>query len=197
VANDPNAVRTPARAVPLAGGGVQPPVFRPKSADDYLATVAGQQQRRSRRHEALIAAFGVAVKTAGLIPATNVHPRDLVITGQNGEWLVEAKVVGRNAELAVREAIGQLFSYRHFYYRKHGVEDPHLLALFTDDVGDGLLELLESLDIAVVWRTAEGWQLSRIARTRSPFRPGLLLGLTSLVAGRACRCTTQDSRAGS
>jgi hypothetical protein len=50
----------------------------------------------------------MAVEANGGAPATNVHPRDLIVDHLEVHWLVEAKTVGPNAETAVREAIGQL-----------------------------------------------------------------------------------------
>jgi hypothetical protein len=130
-ATDPEAIHTTAGAV----GTRRPvrakaPIFRPKSAGEYTANVQAQQQVRERRHETLVRDFGTLVGSRGLVAATNVHPRDLVVTGPGREWLVEAKVVKANAELAVREAVGQLFAYRHFYYRLEDKPDPLLVALF-------------------------------------------------------------------
>jgi hypothetical protein len=94
------------------------------------------------------------------VAATNVHPCDLVVTGPQTEWLVEAKVVKANAEIAVREAVGQLFAYRHFYYRLHGRPDPLLVALFSEAVGDAFTGLLSSLGIEAIWLEAGGWRTS-------------------------------------
>jgi hypothetical protein len=90
-----------------------PPVFRPKDAGDYVAHVKAQRQKRTRKHEALVERFGRHARARGWTAATNVHPRDLTLRGAGAEVLVEAETVGRNAEFAVREAIGQLFTYRH------------------------------------------------------------------------------------
>ena len=89
--------------------------------------------------------------------ATNVYPRDLVVTDPAREWLVEAKVVKANAELAVREAVGQLFAYRHFFYRMEGKPDPLLVALFSEDVERAFTDLLSSLGIEAIWLEAGEW----------------------------------------
>jgi hypothetical protein len=130
-ARDPETIHTTARAL-RTRRPVRPkaPLFRPKSAAEYTATVRAQQQTRERRHEALLRDFGIWLQQRGLIVATNVHPRDLIVMSPSREWLVEAKVVKANAELAVREAIGQLVAYRHFFYRLEGRRDPLLVALF-------------------------------------------------------------------
>lgn len=160
-ATDPDAIHTTAGAVGTRRP-VRPkqPIFRPKSAAEYTATVQAQQQTRERRHEALIHDFGVWAGSCGLVAATNVHPRDLVVTGPQAEWLVEAKVVKANAELAVREAVGQLFAYRHFYYRLQDKRDPLLVALFSEAVGDAFTELLSSLGIEAIWLEAGAWRTS-------------------------------------
>jgi hypothetical protein len=90
-----------------------------------------------------------------------VHPRDLVLTGPGGEILVEAKTVRANAELAVREAIGQLFSYRHFWYRHKQQQDPRLLALFSEPIGDAFVALLGDLEISAVWFERGSWRGSQ------------------------------------
>ena len=103
---------------------VQPavtPEFKPKDAADYVANIPAPAERRGRHHEALIKEFGDAVRATGRTAFTDVHPRtDLVVVDRPLEWLVEAKTVGLNAEPAVRDAIGQLFTYRHFCYREAG-----------------------------------------------------------------------------
>lgn len=131
------------------------PIFRPKSAADYLVTLAARSQTRTRQHEALIEAFGSAVQAAGGVAATNVHPRDLTIDRDGTHWLVEAKSVGPNAELAVREAIGQLLSYRYFCYPPD--TGPRLLALFNAPFGEAFGALLGSLGIEHVCRAGGTW----------------------------------------
>lgn len=151
-------VRTSSRSAKQRAAAPTPtPVFKPKDSSEYVAQVQGSTQRRSRTHEALVKEFGEAVIASGRRAATNVHPRDLTVDGVNSHWLVEAKTVGANAEPAVREAIGQLFSYRHFYYRDARVPDPHMLALFSSPIGAAFEALLTSLDIEVVCRDGGTW----------------------------------------
>jgi hypothetical protein len=133
------------------------PEFRPKSSADYFVQVSAATQRKTRKHEALVRAFGDAVIRRGNVAATNVHPRDMTVTAKSGEWLIEAKTVGLNAEQAVREALGQLFSYRHFYYRERGQADPELLALFSAPIGGAFEELLGSLGIQYLCRDGTTW----------------------------------------
>lgn len=160
-ATDPEALQTIAGAVKTRRPPApKPPIFRPKNAAEYTATVQAQQQNRERRHEALIHDFGSWVNARGLVAATNVHPRDLVVTDSSREWLLEAKVVKANAELAVRAAIGQLFAYRHFYYRLQDKPDPLLVGLFSEKVGEAFTELLTSLGIEAVWLEDGHWRSS-------------------------------------
>ncbi len=135
-----------------------PPQFRPKDASDYTANVPAQVQKRSRKHEHLVARFGEHVRTLGFTAATNVHPRDIVVTRQAAEHLVEAKTVGTNAEHAVREALGQLYSYRYFYYTCRGKPSPTLVALFSEPVGEAFLDLLQQVGVQVVWWEAGEWR---------------------------------------
>jgi MrcB-like, N-terminal domain len=178
LAASPGTIRTAATAeAPPSRAVRKPPVFRPKNSAEYVATVRAQKQVRYRRHERLVERFGNWVKKAGAIPATNVHPRDLTVTGGGREWLVEAKIVGTNAELAVRDAIGQLYAYRHFYYREKSQSDPLLVALFSEPVGNAFLPLLGSLGIEAIWPQAGAW------RTSATHEDGLihyLLNSTSL-----------------
>lgn len=136
----------------------RPPAFRPKNSAEYRSWIPAQIQFKGRRHEALLNLFYEQVTQAGLIGANNVHPRDLTVDSPTIHWLVEAKTVGPNAEHAVREAIGQLFGYRHFWYRDLKRPDPTLVALFSDPVGDALVDLLVSLGIEAIWRDSGEWQ---------------------------------------
>jgi hypothetical protein len=152
-------VRTTARS--LQQRQVQPaviPDFKPNSSADYVATLAASTQRRSRKHETLVKAFADAVRATGRTALTNALPRNLVVVDRPREWLVEAKTVGLNAEPAVRDAIGQLFAYRHFYYREAGTLDPRLLALFNAPIGRGFENLLTTLDIDFVSRVGGAWR---------------------------------------
>ncbi|MGW0501811.1 MrcB family domain-containing protein [Micromonospora sp. NPDC003241] len=135
----------------------KPPAFRPKTPAEYRAQMKAYVQDRKPRHEALLNDFAKQAKAAGLVPANNAHPCDLTVTGQSDHWLVEVKTVGANAEHAVRDAIGQLFSYRHFCYRENGRTDPSLVALFSEPVGDALIDLIVSLGIEAVWRRGAEW----------------------------------------
>ncbi|MFD4115657.1 MrcB family domain-containing protein [Streptomyces niveus] len=141
---------------PLAG-------FQPKDSSDYIAYIAAKQQIKKRSHEALIAAFGLYIASCGFTPTTKLmHPRDLVLRrqgeGEGGdEWLVEAKVVRHeNPTDAVRQSVGQLFEYSHFLYRERSLPEPHLIGLFTEDVGV-YSGYLEQRGIASIWRTRSGW----------------------------------------
>ena len=144
-------VPTRSRASTSSAPNSQEPVFRPKDASDYVANVPPQRQRRTRKHEDLVRRFGEHARATGWTAATNVHPCDLVLRRAPHEVIVEAKTVGNNAEFAVRDAIGQLFAYRHFLYRARGQTDPMLLALFSEPVGNAFVVLLADLGIEAAW----------------------------------------------
>jgi len=131
--------------------------FAPKSDADYVSHLSGNAIVKTRRHETLVREYGELAKGIGLSPATNVHPRDLTLLDEGVEWLVEAKVVYLgNATNAVRDAIGQLFQYRHFLYPPDsGVR---LAALFTEPVGQAFVDLLQELGIEAIWKSPSGWE---------------------------------------
>lgn len=137
--------------------------FKPKDSTDYLANVPAQTGKRSRRHEALLRDYGKYLLGRGWTVGTNVHPRDLVARrpGER-EVLCEVKTVGANAEHAVRAVIGQLFTYRHMCYPQPP-QPLHLLGVFTGDIGEGFVELNESLGIMSVWREGRIWRGSKSA----------------------------------
>lgn len=148
----------------IAAAGDPAEWFKPKDASDYEVHVAARTMAKRREHEALIAQFGIHVQQLGFLANTNVHPRDLTLRKAGTNWLVEAKAIySGNATQAVREATGQLLTYRHFLYQAKQKPIPHLLALFTEDVGAGYVEFLETIDVGSVWRTPGGWRGSHSA----------------------------------
>ena len=60
-----------------------------------------------------------------------------------------------NVTAAVRGAIGQLFTYRYFWYPADA--QPRLVALFSEPIGNAYAELLSQLQIGSVWRDGKGW----------------------------------------
>lgn len=137
--------------------------FAPKDSSDYIAHLAGRVLIKSRAHEELIRDYGLWARSRGFRPLT-LNPRDLVLEHPGGECLVEAKMLyDGNASEAVRAAVGQLFDYRHFFYVGPGLPLPSLLALFSESIGGAYVELLESLSIASVWRSAGSWSGSSSA----------------------------------
>jgi MrcB-like, N-terminal domain len=128
--------------------------FEPKNAAEYLAHIGAQEQVRSRSHEALVDRLGKWARHRGFEPNTNVHPRDLMLHHDHGALLVEVKVfpAGRPRR-AVRECIGQLFEYQRFL----GPPAATLVAALSEDPGEVFVDLLTSLDIAVVWPRRNIW----------------------------------------
>ena len=63
---------------------------------------------------------------------------------------------------SVRAAIGQLLTYRYFLYEPENA--PHLLACFSESVGEAFVRLLEELGIASVWPDGPKWVGSRLAQ---------------------------------
>lgn len=128
--------------------------FEPKDSSDYRAHIAEHEQVRSRSHEKIVELFGSWARECGYLPNTNVHPRDLTLHGNQREVLVEVKVftVGR-PKSALRECIGQLFEYRHFFGGS-----PDLMACLSGDPGSAYVELFEVLGIGVCWPEGTLWR---------------------------------------
>lgn len=118
-----------------------------KNDEDYFVTIKATCQRRSRQHERLVrsaAAWfsqrGAKIQTPHPIDLRIVHPKTLII---------EAKLArDRNPIFAIREAIGQLFEYRHFA----GPRDATLCILLDADPGCRLTDYVENhIGIAIFW----------------------------------------------
>ncbi|MCW2900384.1 MAG: hypothetical protein JWO67_2649 [Streptosporangiaceae bacterium] len=130
--------------------------FRPKDSSDYLARISSRVLTKRRHHEYIIRDFGSWLAGRGFTPATDVHPRDLVVLDPNGaHWLVEVKVVyDGDATGAVRSALAQLLMYSHFLYKS----PPLLMALFSESIGDLYCEFLCSHGIESVWWSEGQWK---------------------------------------
>lgn len=161
-ASDPRRYRTPARVKPQVPTE-RNAVFAPKSSADYAVSHPARVEHRTRRHEEIVARYGQFAQGLGWDPATNRHPRDLVLTRGTDHVLCEVKTVGTNAEFAVREAIGQLFTYRHMLYAAS--QRPTLLAVFSGPIGEAFTELLDELGILAAWPEGSGWYGTRAAAT--------------------------------
>ncbi|MBW2535364.1 MAG: hypothetical protein JRI55_27980 [Deltaproteobacteria bacterium] len=120
-----------------------------KDETDYLATVKGGAQRRSRRHERLIRIAVERLQRHGAAVSTP-HPRDLLIS-MPVSVVVEAKIARRGALFAVREAVGQLLEYRHFL----GPKEAELCILLDRSPGEDLIGYVErELGLLVLWPRA-------------------------------------------
>ncbi|MEV7373039.1 DUF3578 domain-containing protein [Streptomyces sp. NPDC090301] len=143
--------------------------FQPKDSGEYRVQISARQQVKQRNHEDLVKDFGLYAVGRGYTPITRLqHPKDLVLRqtkdseGKGAEWLVEAKIVRHgNATVAVREALGQLFEYRHFLYRERPA--PFLIGLFSEEIG-AYAPYLEEQGVASIWRSDDGWNGSPRAR---------------------------------
>jgi len=146
--------------------------FKPKNREDYFVEMdSRRQRRRGDRHELLLSQYAQIAAELGHRPRNiRVHPRDMTMSVNGHEWLVEAKVVyNGNASQASRAAIGQLMEYSHIYYEVG--ERPHRMALFSEPIGDLFVGLLEELGIAAVWKGETGWDASHLARQHGLIRP--------------------------
>ncbi|WP_433015074.1 MrcB family domain-containing protein [Kribbella sp. CA-294648] len=138
------------------------PEFKPKDDSDYKQQIAARVVVKTRKHETLVKSYGQFLQSRSFAVATNVHPRDMTAGQESVHWLIEAKTVDRgNGVKAVRDAVGQLLSYRFFLYDT--VELANLLAVFNEPVGNGCVALLDHLEIAAVWSRDGEWVGSKAA----------------------------------
>ena len=167
---DPRPVNVQPESTPIRASADGLSLFRPNSRGQYMVAMReGMSLRDGSRHEALIAQYAQCAEALGHQPRNiGVHPRDLTLSINGSEWLVEAKVVYRgNATQAVRAALSQLLEYAFVLYPFD--RRPSLMALFSEPVGRLYVDLLESHDIAVVWKGNYGWSGSILAESANLF----------------------------
>jgi hypothetical protein len=135
---------------------VAPAFFEPRNREEYVANYARSMYKVSPLHEALINQFAEYATTYGWTPLNKkIQQRDLVLKDGSGfEILIEAKTVGKSQEDVVRQAIGQLFSYRYVYYQG---EDIPLIALFNREISTFWQGLLGSLGIKFIFFRNNSW----------------------------------------
>jgi hypothetical protein len=138
--------------------------FKPKNDADYRANIGSQIQIRKRSHETLVRKLGSWAQSRGFDPNTGVHPRDLVLHQSDGpDCLVEVKVFPAGKPyLGIRECVGQLLEYRHFY----DLPSIALVAALSEYPGSAYIAFLSTLNIAVIWPSdSNTWQGCEQART--------------------------------
>lgn len=144
--------------------------FKPKSGGEYRARTRSRVQVKKLLHEPLLTAYGQAISVAGWKPITTVHPRDLELRRRDSIWVAELKVVyNGNGTQAARAALAQLLEYKHFFYDK--ASSVGMLAVFSESIGDALIQFLDTLHIASVWRSGSIWDGSPYAQ-QSDLIPG-------------------------
>jgi hypothetical protein len=137
--------------------------FKPRKFDDLVIELEGSSQLiRTRKHEELISRFGIHAQNHSLeLTNQKIGKMDLLMRDANGvEYLIEAKTVTGDGEAAVRDAIGQLFAYRHEYYTSRKRPHPKLVALFNQPVKGLWRDLLEELHIDYVYCEGSRWDAS-------------------------------------
>jgi hypothetical protein len=152
VSKDPNSVKRITTKNDIAKG-----FFEPRTTSEYVAHFTKMTYQVSPLHEALLTEFAKYAETKSWEPKNKkIGARDLVLVGSTGnEILVEAKTVGQSQELVVRQAIGQLFSYRYVYY--DGKDIP-LVALFNRPIAELWQGLLTSLKIDFIYSHESKWE---------------------------------------
>lgn len=127
------------------------PGFNPKNASDYTALLKGGIQRRTRGHEALVRFAGETLQALGAKVATP-HPLDLVIL-EPLQVILEAKTTrGRSVGFAIRDAVGQLYEYRHFI----GPKTARMCILVDAPPGPDFVAYVENvLELMLMWKDGE------------------------------------------
>jgi len=152
VSKDPKAVIKRSTKTDITTG-----FFEPRTTSEYVAHFTKMTYQVSPLHEALLTEFAKYAESKSWEPKNKkIGARDLVLVGKSGtEILVEAKTVGQSQELVVRQAIGQLFSYRYVYYQG---EDIPLVALFNRPISELWQGLLSSLNIDFIYSHENKWE---------------------------------------
>ena len=138
-------------------GDITTGFFEPRTTSEYVAHFTKMTYQVSPLHEKLITEFAKYAESKLWEPKNKkIGARDLVLVGSSGtEILVEAKTVGASQELVVRQAIGQLFSYRYVYYES---KDLPLIALFNRPIAELWQGLLTSLNIDFIYSHEGKWE---------------------------------------
>jgi hypothetical protein len=152
VSKDPNSVIKKSTKTEIKTG-----FFEPRTTSEYVAHFRKMTYQVSPLHEALLTEFAKYAESNSWEPKNKkIGARDLVLLNKTGmEVLVEAKTIGQSQELVVRQAIGQLFSYRYVYY---GGENIPLVALFNRPIAELWQGLLTSLSIDFIYRHESKWE---------------------------------------
>jgi len=152
VSKDANSVKKQTVKSDIASG-----FFEPRNSSEYVAHFTKMSYQVSPLHEALLTEFAKFAESKSCNPINKkIGARDLVlVTSSGGEILVEAKTVGQSQEMVVRQAIGQLFSYRYVYYEGRDIP---LVALFNRPISELWQGLLTSLEIDFIFSFEGRWE---------------------------------------
>lgn len=145
-----------ARVAPPSGAqaiSLQNGTFKPKSDEEYSAFIRGGFQRRSRKHESLVKNAADFLRDQGA-SISNPHPIDLLMTSPL-KIIFEAKLIGnRSAGFGIREAIGQLYEYRHFI----GPKDSTLCVLLDAEPPELFVTYVEEvIGFQIMWKGLSGF----------------------------------------
>jgi hypothetical protein len=163
-----------AEVAPATSAQFSPAKFVPKSDQEYSAVIRASVQRRSRHHERLLKTAADFLEKRGA-SVCNPHPIDLLMLSPL-KVIIEAKLVlNRSAGFAIREALGQLFEYRHFI----GPQDAKLCILLDKKPQELFVNYVEVvLGFQILWFT--GSSLTGGPKTLRQFAEvGLSLGQIS------------------
>lgn len=154
----PAEISSPEKEPLRRQGGFLTP-FKPKRDTAYLARVRESAATRERRHETLVNDCAEWLSALGYEVGRNAAI-DLAIVSPS--VIIEAKTVGNSWSRPIREAISQLYEYRHFQV----VPRTSALVLLAErePPSDWLDYLEKDRGIGVIWPIDGHYQLSPLAR---------------------------------
>lgn len=133
--------------------------FKAKADTDYFVRIQEGPRRRGRYHETLVNDFSVWLSAQGLTVGRNAA---IDIGIADPPVIIEAKMVPSSWSGPIREAVGQLYEYRHFQVCS---PDADLVFLSSKPLPKEWVRYLENdRGIGVAWREGTSWHISEVTR---------------------------------
>jgi hypothetical protein len=134
------------RSVPVEALNVETMIVAPRREE---VEADRREQQLVHAYRDYLEASGSSIRSRHILPPGEVKPIRVDLLDESREALIEAK--GTVTREALRMAVGQLADYGRFIPHKRKA------VLVPSRPRRDLEALLESADIAVVWKTAEGY----------------------------------------
>ena len=126
--------------------------FVPRNSDEIKILLAEKEVTRTQTHEKIINLFKQEMDQKGnQVVNKNIGHIDLIININNQEIICEVKSVKKRAFMnAIRDAVGQLLYYSHFY--KSDLSNAEKVILIHGNPGEGLIEWANLQRIGIIWK---------------------------------------------